>query len=95
MEISLAALLEIPSVSKVYISIIFHAANLSDVVFTRRCFLPGDLVIGLGGLAKALDVVWTFLVGEYTRFVSAKWVSLISLPLHFLKEPCLSPDLSS
>ena len=94
MEISLAALLEIPSVSKVYISIIFHAANLSDVVFIR-CFLPGDFVIGLGGLVKTLDVVWRFLVGEYTRFLSAMWVSLISLPLHFLKEPCLSPDLSS
>ena len=57
-------------------------------------FLSEDLVIGLGGLVKAMDVVWT-LVGEYTRAVSAMWLSLVSFLLHVSEEPCLSPDLSS
>ena len=41
-----------------------------------------------------MDVVWTFLIGEYTRVVSAMWVSLVSLLLYFPEEPCLSLDLS-
>ena len=45
-------------------------------------------------MVKPKDVVWTFLVGEYYRVVSTMRVSLVSLILHFPKEPCLSPNLS-
>ena len=51
-------------------------------------------MIGLTVIVKAMDVVWILLVGEYSRVVSTMWVSLVSLILHFPKEPCLSPDLS-
>ena len=58
----------------------------------ENAFLPGDLVIGLVGLVKAMDVVWTFLVGGYTRVVSV--ICCISSPaaLHLLQN-CL--DLAS
>ena len=93
MEISLGALTEIPSSN--WFHVIFQATNLKDLVFTRGFFLSGDLVIGLGVMVKTMDVVWTFLVREYTRVVSAMWLSLVSLLLHFLEEPCLSPNSSS
>ena len=93
MEISLAALLEIPSILKL---LLYFCTPLTlGTCFSQEdTFLPGDLVIGLGVLVKAMDVVWTFLIGEYKRVASAMWVSLVSLVLHFPEEPCLSPDLS-
>ena len=45
----------------------------------------------MAGLVKAMDVVWTFLVREYTRVVFAMRVSPISLLLYFSKEPCYHP----
>ena len=45
-------------------------------------------------LVKAMNVVSIFLIGEYTRVMSAMRMSLVSLLLQFPKEPSLSPNLS-
>ena len=55
-------------------------------------FLPGDLAEGLVGLVKALDIVWTFLVGGYTKVVSVMYCISSPAALHLLQD-CL--DLAS
>ena len=91
-ELRLAALKFLPFLR---FSVIFKAANIRDLVFTREWFSSWEFSNSFGRVRKNNGRCIGIINRRVYQVVPAMRMLLVSLFSHFPKKSCLSPRLSS